>query len=294
MHKRECRYYTLFRQAEDIPGFTAVAQITHDDNADDFTITDTNLTAFTNYSYFVTVVSGQGTNTGPLATSRTAIAPPTEPQAPMVVYYADGTLVVNVTLPTALNGPFGSATVFFRPVGAETNGTALCSGNELDCVVNVSQMVQAASRYEVRTLVSNTLFSVWSPWTEFTTTDQPPSLSAGATPTILTVGTTWVHLTWNISTGLNGAILNVSVISSNISGGTREMIVSSSAVGTANVTGLAPGGIYAMALRICNSAGCSETLPTTASTVAVVPSTVNITELFSLNDTAIQLRWTQA
>jgi hypothetical protein len=296
---RHClpRYYTLQRQVNGVGGFTASAQVTHVDNVTTFTFTDRNLNPFTDYTYFVTAVSAEGTNSGPHTTARTAIAAPVGGQAPVVDFRGNGLVVVNGTLPTFLNGPFDSMTVYLRGNGSVNNGTVICSTSELGCAVDVSSMIQPASLYEVRTSIANTLFSIWSPWALFTTDDAPPALSSSATPSVVSSGSSWAVMQWNVSSGLNGAILNVSIVLANATTSNEEILVGQGALaasGSFNLTGLTSSATYTAALRVCNSAGCSTTSSTGIQTSGEAPLEVSITELSALNDTAVQMRWTAA
>jgi len=291
------RLYEVHRQVGADGGFTQVAQVSHDDSIEEYTFSDTNLQPYTSFTYFITVRSDHGANSGPHTTARTLIAVPTGAQSPHVALHG-GILRVNATLPTRLNGPYDSTTAYLRSPSSPSSEVLLCRGIDLSCAVNTSTLRLApASQYEVRTTISNSRYEIASSWVIFTSVDEVPTLSQSNTaPAVLDVGSTWALLRWNITSGMNGAALNASILYANASFTAEELAAtgSSAIVQSYNLTGLAQGGQYTVRIRICNSAGCSSGGATPIQTDAVPPSSVALVEIVALNDTAVQLTWSPA
>jgi len=242
------------------------------------------LLPFTTYEYRVTALNSQGQVQSNWSRVQTLEATPSGLKSPSISAVGAYSFLTWWSTPAMSNGIILSYKVEYS--AATTDQLATSSITVPGSVLNTSiSSLQPNTNYIVRVNASNSVGTVSSPWTKFSTLTATPAGIGLITVQVQTGGLS-AMLSWSVPTHPNGAITNYAIyLNGNINAvyqGTSLKYL---------LVGLLPFSSYSIRLEACTTAGCTRSSWQQFMTSSIAPGNQPAPSVLFINATEVSLRW---
>jgi usherin len=249
-----------------------------------FTDYGSDLVPFTRYEYRITAVNSQGEVSSNWSLVRTLENTPSGLSKPSV--YDVGSYGVSVTwsAPAMPNGIILLYSLSYSVVSTVQNPVAsvTVAGTALSTSIGG---LQPYTNYAVRVTASNSVGSVSSDWSKFTTLVAAPSGIGSMNVQVGSDGRS-VKLTWSAPAQPNGPITSYAVY---VNGSINPVYQGTSQ--QYSLVGLQPFTSYSVRLESCTTAGCTRSTWQQFTTSSVPPGNQPAPSVGFVNATAVALQW---